>query len=108
MADSIARKALLIALAVAIPPVLAIHLCTANGVARAVSLVWGALLILVSWLLARSLARRIHRLTDFADRLLDMSDPRPQLPAGTDELGNLARALSRMAPQIEQEVNAVI
>src|ERR1035441_8220625 len=105
MADSIARKALLIALAVAITPVLAIHILTPNGVARAMSLVWGVLLILVSWLLARSLARRIHRLTDFADRLLDLSAPRAQLPAGADELGDLARALSHRAPQIEEMVN---
>ena len=105
MADSITRRALLIAVAVALASVLLIFLSTASGAARLTSLVWGALLILVSWLLARSLVRRIHRLTDFADHLLDMSVPRPQLPAGNDELGNLARSLSRMAPQIEEMVN---
>ena len=105
MADSIARKALLIAVAVALAPVLVIHLSTASGVARVASLVLGALLILESWLLARSLAGRINRLTGFVDRLLDMSVPRPQLPASNDELGDLARALSRMAPQIEEMVN---
>ena len=105
MADSIARKALLIAVAVALAPVLVIYLSTASGAARLASLVLGALLILVSWLLARSLVGRINRLTDFADRLLDMSVPRPQLPAGNDELGDLARSLSRMAPQIEEVVN---
>jgi two-component system phosphate regulon sensor histidine kinase PhoR len=105
MADSIARKALLIAVAVALAPVLVIYLSTAGGVARLASLVLGALLILASWLLARSLVRRINRLTDFADRLLDMSVPRPQLPASSDELGDLARSLSRMAPQIEELVN---
>ena len=99
------RKALLIAVAVALAPVLLIHLSTANGAARAASLVWGALLILASWLLARPLAGRINRLTGFVDRLLDMSVPRPRLPAGNDELGDLARALSRMAPQIEELVN---
>ena len=105
MVDSITRKALLIAVAVALASVLAIHLATANGTVRLASLVLGALLILVSWLLARSLVRRIHRLTDFADRLLDMTVPRPQLPAGNDELGDLARSLSRTAPQIEEMVN---
>jgi len=105
MVDSIARKALLIAVAVALPPVLVVYLSTASGVARLASSVFGALLILVSWLLARSLARRINRLTDFADRLLDMSVPRPQLPASDDELGDLARSLSRMAPQLEELVN---
>ena len=105
MLDSIARKALWIALAVALPPVLAIYLSTANGVARAAALAWGALLILVAWLLGRSLAGRINRLTGFVDRLLDLSAPRAQLPASGNELGNLARALSRMAPQIEEMVN---
>src|ERR1035441_1735741 len=105
MLNSIARKALWIALAVALPPVLAIYLSTANGVARAAALAWGALLILVAWLLGRSLAGRINRLTGFVDRLLDLSAPRAQLPASGDELGNLARALSRMAPQIEEMVN---
>ena len=105
MVDSITRKALLIAVAVALAPVLVIYLSTASGALRLASLVWGALLILVSWLLARSLVGRINRLIDFADRLLDMSVPRPQLPAGTDELANLARSLSRMAPQIEEVVN---
>src|ERR1022692_1140322 len=105
MLDSIERKALWIPLAVALPPVLAIYLSTANGVARAAALAWGALLILVAWLLGRSLAGRINRLTGFVDRLLDLSAPRAQLPASGNELGNLARALSRMAPQIEEMVN---
>ena len=105
MADSIARKALLMAVAVALFTALVVHFSAAGGVARFASLVWGAVLILVSWLLARSLVRRINRLTDFADRLLDMSVPRPRLPASNDELGVLARSLSRMAPQIEELVN---
>ena len=105
MVDSIARKAVLIALAVALPLVLAIDLCTANGTARVVSLVLAALLILVSWLAARALAGRVKRLTDFVDRLLDMSAPRAPLPASDDEFGDLARSLSQMAPQIEELVN---
>jgi two-component system phosphate regulon sensor histidine kinase PhoR len=105
MVSSITRKALLMAAAGAVPSVLLIYLSTESGVARLAALVLGALLILVSWLLARSLARRISRLTDFAGRLLDMSVPRPRLPASDDELGDLARSLSRMAPQIEEMVN---
>jgi two-component system phosphate regulon sensor histidine kinase PhoR len=105
MAETILRKALLIAVAIALFAVLVIHLSTASGAAWLASLVLGILLILVAWLLARSLAGRINRLTDFADRLLDMSVPRPRLPASNDELGVLARSLSRMAPQIEELVN---
>jgi two-component system phosphate regulon sensor histidine kinase PhoR len=105
MANSISLKALLMAVAAALLTVLVVYLSTAGSAARLASLVLGALLILASWLLARSLARRINRLTDFTDRLLDISVPRPRLPAGNDELGNLARSLSRMAPQIEELVN---
>jgi two-component system phosphate regulon sensor histidine kinase PhoR len=105
MVDSIARKAVLIALAVALPLVLTIHLCTANGTARVASLVMAAVLILASWLAARALAGRVNRLTDFVDGLLDMSAPRSQLSASDDEFGHLARALSHMAPQIEELVN---
>src|ERR1017187_3101557 len=105
MADSIARKALLIALAVALPAVLAIHLGTAGGVAHVASLLLSILLMLVAWLLARSFARRINRLTDFVDHFLDLSAPRAPLPASDGEFGDLARALSRMAPQIEELVN---
>jgi len=105
MADSIARKALLLALAIALPAVVATYLSTAYELARAVSLVLGGLLILASWLLARSLVWRINGLTDFVNHLLDKNAPRPQLPASDDEFGNLARSLSRMAPQIEELVN---
>ena len=105
MVDLIARKAVLIALVVAFPSVLTTYLCSANGWARFASVVAAALLVLVSWLVARDLAGRINRLTDFVDHLLDMSAPRAQLPAGDDEFGDLARSLSRMAPQIEELVN---
>ena len=105
MVDSIARKALLIALAVALPWVLAINFATADGVVRIVSTVSAALLIAVSWLVARALAGRVNRMKEFVDGLLDMSASRAQLPASDDEFGNLARSLSRMAPQIEELVN---
>ena len=62
MADSIARKALLIALAVAFPSVFAIYLCTADSMALVASLVAAALLVLVSWLVARALTGRVNNL----------------------------------------------
>jgi two-component system phosphate regulon sensor histidine kinase PhoR len=105
MAESIARKALLISLAVALPSVLAIFLTTSGTSPRVASLVSAAVLVLAWRLVARSLAWRIRRLTGFVDRLLDMSAPRAQLPSGGGELGELARSLSRMAPQIEELVN---
>jgi len=106
MADSIARKVFPIALAVATPPVLAIQIYVSSATVRLLALVWGILFVLVAWLLGRSLARRINRLTDFADRLLNLDAPHPLLPpGGDDELGVLARSLARVAPQIEELVN---
>lgn len=105
MADSIARKVFLIALAFAAPPVLALQFHAAGATARLVVLAWGILLVLAAWLLGRSLARRINRLTDFSDRLLSQDAPRPLLPSGEDEIGVLARSLEQVAPQIEELVN---
>ena len=105
MADSIARKALLIALAVAFPSVLAVYFSTINGAVRTGSLIWAAVLILGSLFWARALANRLDTMTRFVDHLLDTSAPRFPLPASDDEFGQLARALSQMAPQIDEIVN---
>jgi two-component system, OmpR family, phosphate regulon sensor histidine kinase PhoR len=105
MADSIARKAFLIALAVAFPSVLAVYFSTANGAVRTGSLIWAAVLILGSWFWARALTSRLDSMTRFVDHLLDTSVPRGHLPASDDEFGQLARSLSRMAPQIDEIVN---
>ena len=71
MAQSFTGKALLLSLALAVPAVLFVHLRTANGFDRAASLAWGALVVLISCLVARRLAGRTRRLAEFADRLMD-------------------------------------
>jgi two-component system phosphate regulon sensor histidine kinase PhoR len=105
MADSIARKAFLLALAVATPQVAVIFLYIGSPTVRVASLVFGILLVLVAWFLARWLSGRINRMTHFVDGLLDLTVPHPRLPASDDELGLLARSLSRIAPQMEELVN---
>jgi len=105
MADSIARKAFLIALAVAVPPILVIQIYSDSVIARIASLFMGVLLLLVSLVLAQSLARRITGLTEFAARLLDRTSPRPKLRMSDDEFGALTRSLSDIALQIEELVS---
>ncbi len=61
--------------------------------------------VLAAWLFAQSLIRRIHALTVFVDRLVDQRQPRARLNASDDELGELARSLFRVAPQIDELFN---
>ena len=68
-------QSLPITLAIAAPAVLAIQFHADSLTVRLVALLWGVLLVLVAWLLGRSQARRITRLTDFADRLLSQDAP---------------------------------
>ena len=105
MRQSIARKAFLIAVAIGAVPVLLIHVYIANSGVRWASVGWWVGFVLAAWFAGRMLTRRIYALTDFSDRLLDLSGPHPRLQTGEDELGVLARSLSRIAPQIEELVN---
>ncbi|HLK66452.1 MAG TPA: ATP-binding protein [Bryobacteraceae bacterium] len=107
MADSIARKASLLAVVVAAPPVIAILTYVDSITVRLVSLVSGIVLVFMTFLLARSLSRRISRLTDFVNRLLDPSVPHPKLQTSDDELGILARSLLQITPEIEELFNRV-
>jgi two-component system phosphate regulon sensor histidine kinase PhoR len=105
MADSIARKAFLLAVVVAAPPVVAIFVYVDSLPVRLASLASGLLLILAAFLFGRSLSRRISRLTDFVGRLLDPTATPPRLQTSNDELGTLARSLLQIAPEIEELFN---
>ncbi|MBS1855511.1 MAG: PAS domain-containing protein [Acidobacteria bacterium] len=105
MLDSIARKAFLTAIAIAVPPVLAIQIYVPSLLVRASAIAWGAVFVLVAWLLGRSLTRRIRRVTDFSDRILNPNASHTPLESGDDELGVLERSLTRVAPQVEELVN---
>jgi two-component system, OmpR family, phosphate regulon sensor histidine kinase PhoR len=67
----------------------------------AVALLWLGLV----WLLAHRVARRIEVLTGFVDGMLDPAVGRPPLVHSDDELGELARSLSRVTPRIAELVN---
>jgi two-component system phosphate regulon sensor histidine kinase PhoR len=105
MPESLSRKAILIGIAVAAPPVLVIQIYTANAVIRQTSVIVGIVFVFVCWLAGRSLAGRINRLTEFVESLLKQGVPQPLSKISDDELGLLARSLSRVAPQIEELVD---
>ena len=61
-------------------------------------MVWGG---------ARLLAGRIDRLVYYVRAMADSNASRPRLTFQDDEVGELARTVSRMAPQVEQVVQGV-
>jgi len=99
---SISRRSALLAALLAAPLVLLVVLASSHSWMRYLAGAWGLLGIIVSWLVARTLARRIGDLKAFADRMPDLRVPKPQLHVRDDDLGELARALSRMSPRIEE------
>jgi two-component system phosphate regulon sensor histidine kinase PhoR len=105
MGDGVARKLGLITAAAVALPLIFIQLGVSSVAVRIASMAWGVALILAAWLYGRWVSRRIHGLTAFADRLLEVNVPRPRLPSGDDEFGALSRSLSHVAPQIEELVN---
>ena len=107
MKDSISRKAVLLAVIVAGPPVVVLQIYSSSEALHLASLFAGVTFVLAAWLFARSLTRRIHNLTAFVDRLLDQRTPRARLNFSNDELGELARSLFRVAPQIDELFNRV-
>ncbi len=105
MSGAVAPKLGLITAAAVALPLIAVLIGAENTAVRMTSLAWGIAVIAVAWLYGRWLSRRIQRLTDFADRLLDANAPRPRLPSSDDEFGALSRSLSHIAPQIEELLN---
>jgi two-component system, OmpR family, phosphate regulon sensor histidine kinase PhoR len=85
----------------AVPLVVVVELYGPPGYVRLFALAWGILAICGAWLFSRSVARRIKDLRAFADRFPEPGDPLPRLNIGDDDLGELERSLSRMAPKIE-------
>jgi len=59
---------------------------------------------LLTFLFLRTFSRQTAELKSYAERLLDPLASGEQLPAGKDDLGDLARSLQRMAPRIRELV----
>jgi two-component system phosphate regulon sensor histidine kinase PhoR len=105
MRDSISRKALVIAGAAAAPLLLITFVWVPSTQIRILSVVVALGGLSVVWLVARAFARRINGLAGFVDGMLDRGATGQRLQTGDDELGSLARSLSRMAPRIAELVN---
>ncbi len=103
----ISRKAALLAAVILLPLVAAIALPHGGRTAVFTAMLWGGLGIVFAWTFARRLSRRIRELTAFSDRMPAFSGGQPRLPGGDDEIGELARSLSRMAPKVEEVLNGL-
>jgi two-component system phosphate regulon sensor histidine kinase PhoR len=90
-----------------VPLVAALEVWAPQGMARWLAPAWGLAAIGISWTAARSLSGRMRDLTKYVHTMGDLTISRPRLPFHDDEAGELARALSRMAPQVEQVVQGL-
>ena len=100
-----ARRVVSVAVLLAAPLVVLVFLSVADGRIRLTAIAVALLAVALAWLLAQYLARRINALTAFVDGMLDQNGAHAQLSHGDDELGELARSLSRVTPRIAELVN---
>ena len=101
---SISRKTAVLAAGTVVPLVAALEFWAPPGPAQWIAPLWGLLAIAAPWAASRSLARRVNGLISYASQMPDSQAPRQSLPAPDDELGELARSLTRTAPKIEAMV----
>ncbi|PWU03644.1 MAG: hypothetical protein C5B51_18620 [Terriglobia bacterium] len=99
---SVPRRLVVIGAITTVPLALLVVVEAHSGFLRVMAVAWAALGLVLGWLATRSLSRRIGDLKVFAEALPDLRGPKPTLPVGDDELGELARALSRMVPRIDE------
>jgi two-component system phosphate regulon sensor histidine kinase PhoR len=105
MRNSLASWVSIVAAALAAPLVALIFILAPDFRIRLLAVAVALLATALAWRLAQSQARRIRALTGFVDLMLDAGGPRPPLTHSEDELGELARSLSRMTPRIGELVN---
>jgi two-component system phosphate regulon sensor histidine kinase PhoR len=89
------------------PLIVLVWLGGSSPIAGIAALVWGLAGIVVVWIICRSLSGRIREMIAFADNLPDPSAPRPRLRLEDDEVGDLARALTRAMPRLEELLNGL-
>jgi len=99
---SIARRALALTVVIVAPLVALAAFGDHRGTVGIIALGWSVLGLAFLWLSWSSISRRIWELRQLADKLPDPRSVRPQLRFDDDELGELARALSRMSSRLEE------
>ena len=107
MKGSLSGKILLATLAVVALPVIALNLLSAGETAQIVSLITAVAALGIAFLFARALESRIERLQRYAEGMLDANPPQRAPVEADDELGDLARTLTRMAPKIGDLIHRV-
>jgi two-component system, OmpR family, phosphate regulon sensor histidine kinase PhoR len=105
--SSIARRALALTGIIVAPLVVLAAFDDHRGPVVFFALSWGSLGLAIVWLSWRSIARRVSELTELADTMLDLRGQRPRLRFDDDELGDLARAMSRLTLRLEEVVNGL-
>src|ERR1051326_3206340 len=105
MQYSISRRALALATAIVLPQVILVYAFGAAPWVGWLSIAAAVMGISIVGLWSWSLARRIKTVTGFVNRLLDQGSIPPKLKAEDDELGELVRSLSDIAPQVGELVN---
>jgi two-component system, OmpR family, phosphate regulon sensor histidine kinase PhoR len=105
--NTISRRAVVLAGVTVTPLVVLAALAGHGGLVGILALVWGAAAVGIVWLISSSFSRRVQEMTTFADNLPEVRGPRPRLRLGDDELGDLARALVRTTPRLEEVVNGL-
>jgi two-component system, OmpR family, phosphate regulon sensor histidine kinase PhoR len=104
---SIARRALALTGVIVAPLVALAAFGDHRGPLGAIALGWAALGLALAWVSWRSISRRVRELTQLADRMPDLRSGRPQLRFDDDEVGDLARAMSRMSSRLEGVVDGL-
>jgi two-component system, OmpR family, phosphate regulon sensor histidine kinase PhoR len=105
--SSLARRIVGLVIATVAPLVIAVWLDRNRPQAGIVALAWALAGIGAMWAACRSLSGRIREITAFANTLPDLRSPRPHLQPGDDEVGDLARALTRATPRLEELLNGL-
>jgi two-component system, OmpR family, phosphate regulon sensor histidine kinase PhoR len=105
--NSIARRAVTL-VAVVVAPLIALRwLGGSSPIAGIVALGWGLAGIGAVWIAGRSVSGRIREIIAFADNLPNLRAPRLRLRVEDDEVGDLARALTRATPRLEELLNGL-
>jgi len=104
---SISRRAATVATITVVPLVAAVEASASEGPLRWLTPLWGFASILLVWGGAQLLSRRIDRLRNYVQAMAESSPSPPRLTFQDDEVGGLARTLSRIAPRIEQVVQGL-
>src|SRR5262249_7424565 len=105
--NTISHRAMSLASVIVAPLVVLAAMVSHGGVVALVALAWAAVSLGIVWLVSSSFVRRVRELTAFAENLPELRRPRPQLTPDNDELGDLARALSRTTPRLEEVLNGL-